>query len=205
MARRRVTGFRPWVTRPREEFGGKRTVSCSKTVRNPPNSYEGEPLARVSAMTAPSAEANRRAQAEMYGEPLGDLIGQCAAALGLTQLRVAELLGISAPMLSQLVNAHRIKIGNPAAVHRLQAMYVAAQRVAAGELSLDEAVRELEANRKAEGVVTHTTTATDTSSIRSVFRAAGSAEEFGAAARLLDASHPGIAGLLRTYGGPADG
>ncbi len=157
-------------------------------------------------MTAANAEANRRAQAEMYGEPLGDLIGRCAAILGLTQARVAKLLGISAPMLSQLINAHRIKIGNPAAVHRLQAMYAAAQRVAANELEPEAAVRELEAERGAEGVVTQSSTAGDsTAVVRNVFRAAGSAEEYASAADLLRGSHPSIAALLETYGGARRG
>lgn len=156
-------------------------------------------------MTAASADSNRRAQSEMYGEPLGDLIGRCAATLGLTQGRVAELLGISAPMLSQLINAHRIKIGNPAAVHRLQAMYVVAQRVDAGEQNVDDAVRELESNRTAEGVVTHPSTATEAGSIRSVFRAAGSADDFADAARVLGPTHPSIASLLLTYGAAPHG
>lgn len=156
-------------------------------------------------MTAASADSNRRAQAEMYGEPLGDLIGQCASTLGLTQARAAELLGISAPMLSQLINAHRIKIGNPAAVHRLQAMYVVAQRVAAGEQSIDDAMRELESHSAHEGVVTHTTGAFDVTAIRTIFRTAASADEYAQAALSLRATHPAIATLLMTYGGPAHG
>ncbi|UYM03995.1 helix-turn-helix domain-containing protein [Solicola gregarius] len=157
-------------------------------------------------MTAANAESNRRAQAEMYGEPLGDLIGRCATVLGLTQAKVAKLLGISAPMLSQLINAHRIKIGNPAAVHRLQAMYAVAQRVVDGEVAVDDAVRELEADHGAEGVVTQTTTVTDAAvAVRAVFRTAGSADDFVAAADLLRASHPAIASLLETYGGARHG
>ncbi|UPK76120.1 DNA-binding protein [Nocardioidaceae bacterium SCSIO 66511] len=153
-------------------------------------------------MTAENAESNRRAQAEMYGEPLGDLIGRCATTLGLTQARVAKLLGISAPMLSQLINAHRIKIGNPTAVHRLQAMYVLAQRVAAGELAAADAVRELESDRSVEGVVTQTSSVTDAgAAIRSVFRAAGTSDEFASAAAVLRPTHPAIASLLDTYGG----
>lgn len=155
-------------------------------------------------MTAANAEANRRAQAEMYGEPLGDLIGGCAATLGLTQGRVAELLGISAPMLSQLINAHRIKIGNPAAVHRLQAMYSVSQRVAAGEQSVADGVRELEATRQAEGVVTNST-ATGAATIQDVFRATASTEEYVAAARVLQQRHPAIAQLLMTYGASSHG
>lgn len=157
-------------------------------------------------MTPENAESNRRAQAQMYGEPLSDLIGRCASTLGLTQAKVAKLLGISAPMLSQLINAHRVKIGNPAAVRRLQEMYAAAQRVAAGELDHGDAIRELEAERRAEGVVTQSTMTGDaTAAVRNVFRAAGSAEEFRTAAEALRGSHPEIAELLDTYGGARDG
>ncbi|MDN5854909.1 MAG: DNA-binding protein [Actinomycetia bacterium] len=157
-------------------------------------------------MLAENAEANRRAQAQMYGEPLSDLIGRCATTLELTQAKVAKLLGISAPMLSQLINAHRIKIGNPAAVHRLQAMYATAQRVAVGELGPGDAVRELEAGRGAEGVVTQTTTTGDSAAaVRNAFRAAGSPEDFASAADVLRGSHPNVAALLETYGGARRG
>ena len=158
-------------------------------------------------MTAATADANRRAQAEMYGEPLGDLIGGCATTLGLTQSRVAQLLGISAPMLSQLINAHRIKIGNPTAVQRLQAMYAVAQRVEAGEQSAADAVRELEAMRQAEGVVTNSTqaTAASTATVDEVFRAAATAEEYTAAAALLRERHPAIARLLLAHGADRHG
>lgn len=158
-------------------------------------------------MTGASVEPNRRAQAEMYGEPLGDLIGRCATTLGLTQGRVASLLGISAPMLSQLINAHRVKIGNPAAVHRLQAMYTLAQRVGAGELNPADAIRELEEHHDTEGVVTSTTSAStpDPSGVRALFRAAGSPDDFARAAEMLQASHPAIATLLLTYGGTRRG
>lgn len=157
-------------------------------------------------MTAATADANRRAQAEMYGEPLGDLIGGCATTLGLTQGRVAELLGISAPMLSQLINAHRIKIGNPAAVHRLQAMYAVAQRVEAGELSAAHGVRELEATGSAEAVVTNSSATTGAATtVQDVFRAVAPADEYAAAAALLRERHPAIAQLLLTYGAGSHG
>lgn len=162
-------------------------------------------MAIVSVMTAASVDANRRAQAEMYGEPLGDLIGGCAATLGLTQGRVAELLGISAPMLSQLINAHRIKIGNPAAVHRLQAMYAVAQRVAAGEQSAVEGVRALESD-ESDHVVTNSTAATGgAETIQEVFRAAGSVDDYVAAAAVLRERYPAIAALLLTYGARTHG
>ena len=38
---------------------------------------------------------------------------------GITQRRLAQVLGLSAPMLSQLISGRRIKIGNPAVYERL--------------------------------------------------------------------------------------
>ena len=85
-------------------------------------------------------------------------------------------------------------------------MYVVAQRVGAGEIGADEAVRELESERGAEGVVTQTGTSSDpTTAVRAVFRAAAPAAEFAAAAAVLRASHPRIATLLETYGGERHG
>ncbi|WP_370615948.1 helix-turn-helix domain-containing protein [Mumia qirimensis] len=152
-------------------------------------------------MSAPDADANRRAQAALYGEPLGDIVRRCAETLGLTQARVAETLGISAPMLSQLVNGHRVKIGNPAAVSRLQAMYAAAQAVASGQVSQDEAVASL-ASQEGAAVVTSWTTA-DASTVRALFRSEATAAEYEDAAARVAELHPRIAALLRRYG--ADG
>ncbi|KAA1422423.1 DNA-binding protein [Mumia zhuanghuii] len=152
-------------------------------------------------MSAPDAEANRQAQAALYGEPLGVIVRRCADTLGLTQARVADTLGISAPMLSQLVNGHRVKIGNPAAVARLQAMYAAAQAVASGQVSRAEAVESL-ASEEGAAVVTSRTTA-DSGAVRALFRAEATAAEYEDAAALVSDVHPRIAALLRRYG--ADG
>ena len=57
----------------------------------------------------------RSKQGELYGAPLNEVLQRCSAALELNQSQMAKLLGISAPMLSQLINGHRIKLANPAA------------------------------------------------------------------------------------------
>lgn len=71
---------------------------------------------------------NLQLQTDLYGEPLGDLIRRIAGTLGLTQARVADVIGLSAPMLSQLMSAQRVKIGNPNVVSRLQALDEFARR-----------------------------------------------------------------------------
>ena len=73
-------------------------------------------------MPGPDLRDAREQQRALYGEPLGDLVSRIAAGLQLTQGRLAETIGLSAPMLSQLVSGQRVKIGNPAVVHRLGAL-----------------------------------------------------------------------------------
>ncbi|WP_219416713.1 XRE family transcriptional regulator [Pseudonocardia nigra] len=63
--------------------------------------------------------ANRERQRELYGSPLGDRVRTLTGALGITQARLARALGVSPAMLSQLVSARRVKIGDPAVLARL--------------------------------------------------------------------------------------
>ena len=67
-------------------------------------------------------EANREKQRELYGAPLADIAARITGALGLTQARLAAVMGVSAPMLSQLLSGHRTKLSNPASVARLAAL-----------------------------------------------------------------------------------
>ncbi len=145
---------------------------------------------------------NRQAQTEVYGEPLNALLGRCGAVLGLNQGRIAGLLGVSAPMLSQLINGHRAKLGNPAASRRLQMMGELLIDVEAGRISIEDATARLERNRNAD-VFTMTTQHESGGTVREVqelFRATASAADFLAAAEQLQPDHPEIAELLRTYG-----
>lgn len=63
--------------------------------------------------------ANRERQRELYGAPLGDRVRALTSTLGITQARLARVLGLSPAMLSQLVSARRVKIGDPAVLARL--------------------------------------------------------------------------------------
>lgn len=65
---------------------------------------------------------NRARQCEIYGAPLGERVRVLTAALGVTQARLAGVLGVSAAMLSQLASGRRCKIGDPDALARLQAL-----------------------------------------------------------------------------------
>lgn len=73
-------------------------------------------------MSGPDPRDAREQQRSLYGEPLGDLLTRIMKALDLTQGRLAEIVGLSAPMLSQLMSAQRVKIGNPAVLQRIQTL-----------------------------------------------------------------------------------
>jgi carboxylate-amine ligase len=77
------------------------------------------------------------AQTEMYGEPLGERFGRLLVAYGISQARLAAVVGLSAPMLSQLMSGQRAKISNPAVFGRLVRLEELADSVA-GELIASE-------------------------------------------------------------------
>lgn len=68
---------------------------------------------------ADELDANRVAQRALYGETLETRLGAITRAYGISQRRLARALGISAPMLSQLISAKRVKMGNPLAHERM--------------------------------------------------------------------------------------
>jgi len=101
---------------------------------------------------------NLQQQVELYGEPLGEVVRQITAALGLTQGGLAQVIGLSAPMLSQLVSAQRVKIGNPAVVSRLRAVSELTDLAVSGGIEPDEVATELDRIRGATGAYTRSTT-----------------------------------------------
>ncbi|GAA3789721.1 transcriptional regulator with XRE-family HTH domain [Micrococcus endophyticus] len=58
-------------------------------------------------------------QRTLYGAPLAERFTGVREAYGLSQRALAQTLGLSAPMLSQLASGQRIKIGSPAVYARL--------------------------------------------------------------------------------------
>jgi transcriptional regulator with XRE-family HTH domain len=61
-------------------------------------------------------------QTERYGAPLADPVRHITKTLGISQARLARVLGISAPMLSQLMSGQRISLADPTALTRLRAL-----------------------------------------------------------------------------------
>lgn len=135
-------------------------------------------------------------QRELYGEPLRDLADRVMGALGLTQGRLAGTLGLSAPMLSQLLSGRRTKIGNPAVVQRLYALLELADE--APGLTPEEVAARIEAVHEVQGTyaTTRTTSDTEEAALASLREVAGSADLRGAA-DLLAADHPRLSALLR--------
>ena len=83
-----------------------------------------------------SVRRNLAKQREYYGEPLGDRVRRLVVAFDVSQAQVAEVLGISAPMLSQVMSGRRQRIANPAVLARLvmAARARAASRAAAADV-----------------------------------------------------------------------
>ncbi len=102
---------------------------------------------------------NLQQQVELYGEPLGEVVRRITGGLGLTQGGLAQVIGLSAPMLSQLVSAHRVKIGNPAVVSRLRAVSELTDLAVSGGIEPEHIAHELDGIRAATGAYTRPTTA----------------------------------------------
>lgn len=167
------------------------------------------------AMDAAQQETTARArelQRSWYGEPLGALFRRLIDDLGLNQARLAAVLGLSAPMLSQLMSGQRAKIGNPAVVQRVQALQDLASQVADGSVSAVEATDRMEEIKKSQGgsVLTGTSQSTSSSGaptvrrvvreIQSLLRSVAAAGDIIDAADSLAPSHPELAEFLRVYG-----
>ncbi|WP_166139805.1 DNA-binding protein [Nocardioides ochotonae] len=148
-------------------------------------------------MEAEKIEEQRR----LYGEPIGTLVRRVTAGLDLNQARVAQILGLSPPMLSQLVSGHRVKIGNPLALARLQRLLVLVEDAPA--LPVDAVQRRLEEIRTHHSTLStsqfvHVTEPTEI--IRRALRAVASGQELDRAAEALADVAPGLAELVRVYG-----
>ncbi|WP_406266781.1 helix-turn-helix domain-containing protein [Actinacidiphila glaucinigra] len=155
-------------------------------------------------------------QRTWYGEPLGVLFRRLMETLGLNQARLAGVLGLSAPMLSQLMSGQRAKIGNPAVVQRLQALQELASEVSAGAVTAADAVPRMDEIRGSAGSPLLGTTQSATGTplpparrvvheVRALLHTAASPAEITEAADSLAHRHPQLAEFLRVYGaGPSD-
>src|SRR5690606_1740265 len=159
-----------------------------------------------------TVERNREAQREAYGEPLAETFRRLMGAFELNQASLARLLGMSPPMLSQLMSAQRVKIGNPAVLHRMQALEELAEAVRAGNVPAEDLPARLDGIPTLTGQWTRTEAHTGPTGehavvegIRNLLRAVASGAELRSAAASLEGSHPALAEVLRVYGMGPDG
>jgi predicted transcriptional regulator len=163
-------------------------------------------------------------QRTWYGEPLGELFRRLIDGLGLgNQASLAQVLGLSAPMLSQLMSGQRAKIGNPAVVQRLQMLQQLSWEVSDGTTGQAEAAARMERIRNSAGTSVLGTAHSGSSAgapssaasrrsaapasprevvhgIQTVLRSVAAADEIADAVRALAPSHPELAEFLRVYG-----
>lgn len=150
-------------------------------------------------MTTTEAREQQRA---LYGAPLAELASDVMTALGLNQGRLAEALGLSAPMLSQLMSGQRVKIGNPAVVHRLQLLLDLAR--SSSSLSPAEVAARLAEIREEQSTLTGVG-GDDTHTVRALASSSTPAQLESAAAAAQASGGTSLADLLRRAAGVARG
>jgi hypothetical protein len=162
-------------------------------------------------------------QREWYGEPLGDRGRRLVVAFNVSQAQLAEVIGLSAPMLSQLMSGRRAKIGNPAVLARMVMLErrVLTPAVASGDPTAIRAA--LEEVRDSRPTVSRPTVSGSTVSGSTVswspggdstggetygdevlgpaLRAVAAPAELAGAAELLQDRFPVLAALLRRAAG----
>src|SRR4051812_32479899 len=99
-AKPEVTARHPWA----------RAVSCRRRSSSSPDLRE----AIVVEPADPSAhqQSITMQQVDIYGETWADRLGRLLRAYNLSQAKLASVIGLSAPMLSQLISGQRVKISN---------------------------------------------------------------------------------------------
>lgn len=143
-------------------------------------------------------------QREWYGEPLGDRVRRLVVAFNVSQAQLADVLGLSPPMLSQLMSGRRAKIGNPAVLARMVMLErrVLTPGVASGDPAAIRAA--LDEVRDSRPTVSSDTLPVeehgDEALVPGLRRLAGPAD-LAAAAGLLQEGFPLLAGLLRRASG----
>ena len=149
---------------------------------------------------------SRRQQADWYGEPVGETVRRLTNALDLTQGQLAAVVGLSAPMLSQLASGHRAKIANPSVLARLQALAALADEPGLADLSRAQLEARVQVVRELDGsaLTTGALPARAAEHVQVLLQAVSAPDELARAAALLDADHPRLAEVVRVYGlGPS--
>lgn len=149
-------------------------------------------------------QRNIALQREWYGEPLGDRVRRLVVAFDVSQAYLAEVLGISAPMLSQVMSGRRAKIGNPVVLARmimLERKCLIPEVAAGRKEALLAALEDVKDARPTVGRDNIPVAAVaDDGHALAALREVAEDEDLNEAAKRLDDDFPAIADLLRRAG-----
>ncbi|TNC22671.1 helix-turn-helix domain-containing protein [Amycolatopsis alkalitolerans] len=148
-------------------------------------------------------QRNIALQREWYGEPLGDRVRRLVVAFDVSQAYLAEVLGISAPMLSQVMSGRRAKIGNPVVLARmimLERKCLIPEVAAGRKEALLAALDDVKDARPTVGRDNIPVAAVDDRLALVALREVAEDEDLAEAAKRLDEDYPAIADLLRRAG-----
>ncbi|MGW4485482.1 XRE family transcriptional regulator [Amycolatopsis sp. NPDC004368] len=147
-------------------------------------------------------QRNVALQREWYGEPLGDRVRRLVVAFDISQAYLAEVLGISAPMLSQVMSGRRAKIGNPVVLARMIMLErkILVPDVAAGNRdAMQAALEDVRDSRPTVGR-DNIPVGSDERLVLAALREVAEDEDLTEAAKRLDDDFPILAELLRRAG-----
>lgn len=147
-----------------------------------------------------TVQRNVAQQREFYGEPLGDRVRRLVVAFDVSQAQLAEVLGLSPPMLSQLMSGRRGKIGNPAVLARMLMLErrVLTPGVASGDpAAIRQALEEVRDSRPTVGRETVPVEEHGDDALLPGLRKIASPHDLVAAASALDEQFPELAELFR--------
>ena len=151
-------------------------------------------------------QRNLALQRQWYGEPLGDRVRRLVRAFNVSQANLADTLGISAPMLSQVMSGRRAKIGNPSVLARLFMLErkVLVPDVAAGKPeAIKQALDDVRDSKPTVGRdLLRVDGSPDASAAVAALRNILSADDLSSAAELVDEEFPELADLLRQASEP---
>ncbi|WP_199551600.1 DNA-binding protein [Streptomyces sp. N35] len=163
--------------------------------------------------TQQAARAKAKGQQRLwYGTPLGDIFQGLFDDLGLNQARLAPVLGVSAPMLSQLASGQRANSHNAAFVPRLTMLRELARQKREGTVEEGEVAARLEmisqhrsevflpAPREKAPKPAGPTVLRAVREIQDALRATAHAADLLDAAEALAKTHPELAEFLWVYG-----
>ncbi|GAA1222062.1 helix-turn-helix transcriptional regulator [Prauserella alba] len=149
-------------------------------------------------------QRNVSLQREWYGEPLGDRVRRLVVAFDVSQAYLAEVLGISAPMLSQVMSGRRAKIGNPVVLARLimlERKVLLPEVAGGGKEAIQAALEDVKESRPTVSRDSMPLAAgPDDQQVLNALREVAEGENLIDAAERLDADFPSIADLLRRAG-----